>query len=282
MKLNAITATLATLCLGWSAAPAVAASDEATTGSKAALAAEPGGISNGYISYRENPTGAFNHEVGGKFTLATAERGAIAQLFYSVTYDFKKAAYVHEEGQAPYPDGFDTKTTHTAENGKIISEVRTDDGAIAIRNETSCGKGPYVVRKMQVTNTGKKTLNQVQLLFTVNLDTLDWENEAGKVDAEASQAYVYNAANTQWAGLAAEPKPAFLSTDEVSSLLDPEAGSYWNSPSAGFNGNAATQVGWQVGPLEPGQSKTVELTIANTNSEADLKKALSREAFPER
>jgi hypothetical protein len=244
---------------------------------------EPGGIGNGYISYKEEPTGCFNHEAsGGRFTLATAERGAIAQLFYSVTFDGQRASYRHEQDMAPQPDGFDEKTTHSSDGKKMTSEVRATDGAIVVRTESAVGKGPYVTRKMQVTNTGKKRLAEVKLLLTVNPDTLDWNNETGKVETDASQVLIHNAANTQWVGVGAQPKPAYLTAEEVTSLFDPEAGSDWSQASPSYSGNVAVQVGWQIGPLDPGQSKTVEATFANTSTENDLRKALKREAFPEK
>jgi hypothetical protein len=44
----------------------------------------------------------------------------------------------------------------------------------------------------------------------------------------------------------------------------------------------AVQAGWQLGSLEPGKSKTVEVTFAATANEADLHKALSHHAFPDK
>ena len=258
-------------------------SSSASTTSAADLAVEPGAIRNSYITYKEEPTACFNHEAsGGRFTLATAERGAIAQLFYRVTYDGKTAAYRHEADVAPQPDGFDEKTTHSANGRSITTEVRSSDGAVVIRTESTCGKGPYVNRQMRVTNTSSKRLGEVRLLLSVNPDTLNWENETGRVDAAASQVLVHNAEKTQWVGIAAQPKPAYLTADDVMSLLDAEAGAEWSQPSATYTGNVAVQAGWQLGPLEPGQSRTVEATFANTSSEKDLHKALSREAFPDK
>lgn len=244
---------------------------------------ESGVIRNGFISYKEEPTACFNHEAsGGQFTLATRERGAIAQLFYGVTYDGKKAAYRHEADEAPLPDGFDAKTTHSSDSRRITTEVRSWDGAVVVRTESTCGKGPYVIRQMRVTNTSNKRLGEVRLLLTVNPDTLDWENEIGRVDGEAAQVLVHNPAKTEWVGIAAQPKPAYLTADDVMSILDAEAGSDWSQPSRTFTGNVAVQAGWQLGPLEPGQSKTVEATFATTANENDLRKALTRQAFPDR
>ncbi len=283
-------------CLFFAAMPHMSSAADSTTSSAglttesktatesttaAVQASEPGTISNGYITYREEPTASFNHEVGGQFTLATPERGAIAQLFYGVTYDGKEAAYRHEEAAAPYPDGFDRKTTHSADSRRITTEVQSTDRAVAVRTESTGGKGPYVIRQMRVTNTSDKTLNKVRLLLTVNTDTLDWENEEGKVDAETAQVHVYNPDKTQWVGIAAQPKPAYLSVDSVTDLLGEESGSNWTQPSLSYSGNLAVQAGWELGPLEPGQSKTVEATLANTGNENDLRKALTRQEFPD-
>lgn len=251
----------------------------------AAQPAEPGAITNGYISYKEEPTACFNQEVnGGRLTLATPgrERGAIAQLFYGVTYDGKKAAYYHEQDMAPQPDGFDRKTTHSADSRRITTEVRSSDGAVVIRTESTCGKGPYVIRQMRVTNTSKKRLGEVRLLLTINPDLSDWENEIARVDAKAAQVLVQNSAKTEWVGFAAQPKPAYLTAYDVMPILDPEAGSDWTQPSLSYTGNVAVQAGWQLGPLEPGKSKTVEATFATTSNENDLHKALSRQAFPDK
>jgi hypothetical protein len=135
---------------------------------------------------------------------------------------------------------------------------------------------------MRVTNTSKKSLNKVRLLLTVNPDTLNWENESGRVGAEAAQILVNNPAKTEWVGIAAQPKPAYLTADDVMSLLDAEAGSDWSQPSSSYTGNVAVQAGWEVGPLEPGQSKTVEATLATASSENDLRKALTRQGFPDK
>lgn len=274
---------LSGLCtLVFAAAPGLTLAAD-TTGTAAQPPAEPGSIRNSFITYREEPTACFNHEAsGGQFTLATADRGAVAQLFYSVTYDGKKAAYRHEQDVAPQADGFDDKTTHSVDASRISTEVRSTDGAISVHTESACGKGPYVTRQMRVTNTGSKKLNEVKLLLTVNEDTLNWENETGRVDAEKSQVLINNPDKTQWVGVGAQPKPAFLTADDVMSVLDADSGSDWSTPSTSFTGNVAVQVGWQLGPLEPGQSKTVDATFANTSSEADLQKALTRQAFTEK
>ena len=247
----------------------------------AAKSTEPGVIRNGYVTYQEDPNACYNHEVSGHFTLVAGERGSIAQLFYGVTYDGKEAAFRHEEGVGPQPDGFDEKTTQSSESRRITTEVRTSDGAIVVRTESAVGKGPYVTRQMKVTNTGKSRLAEVKLLLTANLDTLDWENETGQVDAKAGQVLINNSAKTEWVGLAAQPKPAYLTADDVMYILG-EAGSDWSRPSLSYTGNVAVQAGWEVGPLEPGQSKTVEATFGTAENENDLKKALTRQAFPEK
>lgn len=296
MKFRKMTAAaLAGFCTLVAAMPNSFAAPDTTTGSSATTqtkttsessggqvgqAAKPGVISNDFITYQEDHKACFNHEVGGAFTLATKERGAIAQLFYGVTYDGKEAAYLHEADVAPLSNGFDSKTTQSSDSRRIITEVHTSDGAVVIRTESACGKGPYVTRQMQVTNTSQKPLAKVRLLLSLNPDTLDWENESGRVDADSAQVLINNVEKTQWVGVAAQPKPAFLTAEDVADVLDAEADPDWEEPSTSHTGNTAVQAGWELGPLEPGKSKTVEATFALADTEADLRKALTRQEFP--
>jgi hypothetical protein len=56
----------------------------------------------------------------------------------------------------------------------------------------------------------------------------------------------------------------------------------WSAPASAHTGNPAGELGWDLGSLAPGESKTVTVTLAAVGDAEAIDRALSHEAFPKR
>ncbi|MBN1488659.1 MAG: hypothetical protein JXA69_01975 [Phycisphaerae bacterium] len=238
-------------------------------------------IQNGYVQFELDANGCFNHETAGHQTLITDTKSAISQLTYGVAYDGKQAVWRYKAGIRVQPVGFDSDTSRTVTPAGIDGVVQTMDKALRIESQSVCGDGPYIVRRLRIVNAGQAQLRDVRLSCMVNVDTVDYDHDVGQVESDTGWAVVHDQAGSSWAGFAGDPKPGYITADDVQQLVAGD-GFDWKQSKRSFHGNVALAAGWDLGALDAGESKTVTVTYAGASNRYDLHRALRHEKFPEK
>ena len=242
--------------------------------------AAAGALRNGYVEFELDANGCYNHEAFGHQTLRTATAGHLSQTTYGVQCDGQRAWFSYASGQAPQAHGFVTEAPTRGADGVLSGAVRTEDGALRLASETSCGNGPYVVRQFRLTNTGAATLQHVRFATSGNLDFSDYTANEGVAAPEVGRAAVRSRTEPGALGMAGEPGPAFVDLSDAVVQMEALPTFDWTAPRQQFTGNVAVELGWELGPLAPGEEKTVTVTYAAADDVEALARALRHETFP--
>ncbi len=236
-------------------------------------------VRNGYTSLETDAAGCFNHETVGRQTLTGDGPGGVSQYLYGIEYNGRRAWFGYQSLQPVRPHGLTVQEPPVGDRGGVRGVVATTDGDVAIEHRTACGDGPWVVRTFTVTNRGRNDLSGVRLFFSANLETETPLTERGELDPRTCA--VMAVGSTCRVGLRGEPQADFCSTGDAVELLG-DACFDWHAPQAAFEGNAGGVIGWHLGRIRPGESATVQATLARGADEAELTRALQHGEFPER
>jgi len=236
-------------------------------------------VHNGYIELELDALGAFNHEVAGHQTLRVGGAGHLSQAVYAVEYGGQQAWSSYVPGQPSVAHGLVVESATHRDGDALAGSVRTDDSAIRIDHRAECGAGPYALRSFSVTNTTGQPLASVRLACALNLDSPTWSAEEGVIGADGC-ARIAARGEEPCVGLKAEPQAAFMSLSEAGPSLSGERALDWSAPRDRYFGNPAVLVGWELGTLAPGDTRTVTLVLAVGSSRDELDRGLRQEAFP--
>ncbi len=180
------------------------------------------------------------------------------------------------------PHGFVTEAATAVAGGRLSGAVHTTDGALRIQHETSCGQGPYVTTRFTVTNIGGVRIANARLAYLSNLDYVDYQRNEGRADQTHGRLSVRSTTSPGALGMAGDPAPAYVTVSDAVYLMQSLSAFDWSTPAATHTGNAAGELGWDLGSLAPGESKTVTATLAAVSEAAALDRALAHEVFPQR
>ncbi len=240
-------------------------------------------IGNGYVGFELDPNGCYSHEVVGHQTLATDDGGHVSQILYGVAYDAHKAFFAWPGGGRPMePHGFVSEAPTAARGDRLVGAVRTTDGAVRIEHETCCGEGPDVTTRFTVTNASAAPIGDARLAYFVNLDYPDWQRNLGRTELALGRVTVRSTAYPGALGMSGDPAPAYATVGDAAGLMQAFGAFDWSAPVATFSGNAAGELGWDLGTLAPGETKAVTVTLAAASAPPVLDRALAHEAFPPR
>ena len=237
-------------------------------------------IANGCIAFELDAQGTYDHEAMGHGTLSDKSAGHLMQTLYAVEYDGQVAAFAYRQGRTPEPVNLQV-TEPTSSNGSaLVSRVRTSDARLQIGCRTSLGRGPYVVREFTVKNLSDHALAAVRFACAANLDSPTWMTDVGVADPVAGRVVITSATGDETLALAGVPRPDYVRADDAMAILHSVGKFDWQPGPARMQGSAAGLVGWQLGPIGPGQEKRVQVILAVTPTPAELERAIAGEAFP--
>jgi hypothetical protein len=118
--------------------------------------------------------------------------------------------------------------------------------------------------------------------MAVNPDSADWMNDHGRTESTAGKAWVVGPAGHWVMGLAADPRPHIALVGEAEALLRHLGEANGPTFSEEYTGNAAVELGWDLGTLTPGETRALTVTLAVGSDTETVARGLRHEHFPPR
>lgn len=242
-------------------------------------------LRNGYLEFELDAGGNFNHEMVSRPTLRREHQtsGGISQTTYAIEYAEHSATFSYEPNRPIQPDGFEVIEATRVDGGRLIGKVRTEDQLLDITSTITAGAGPYFIRRFEIANVSDRDIDSATFWLAANFDSVTWSQDSAELIPGSSSVMVTSAAGDMFLGISSKPVPSHVMAEDAETILKAAPPFERVAPGSNkFTGNVAVRYGWELDTLEPGGSKTIDVTLAVTTHREDLQRALRGETFPDR